>query len=1313
MTVAPPTATLLWRQSIRLLWWLIALVFCTVSWWFGVDILLIAAVVETPNPQLIHQLIGFGLLLAIAVVLGRLLWQQRRCLVVMQEVQQQFHNTFEQAAVGLAHVALQGQLLRVNQRLAQMLDYSSAELSQCNFQQLAHPDDLSTQLALVKALLQNKFDHYQSEIRYRRQDGTYVWAKLSVSLLREDSDHESYFIAVIEDIHQQKQAQLALEASRTQIQRLLDASEEAIIGLSAQDEITFVNQNAVRQLGYQTEHQLIGLPLLTIIAKQKPALALWREITTLHTQPAPLQGEAELLVNSQGEVLPCAFRVLPVPAAQDGTVLILGFQNIRQRRQLQLRQQAQNHLLKRLADNVPVAELLTDLVLFVEQQCPHLQCSVLLADLTQQTLTLGAAPSLPDEYNRLVENLPIRYGMGSCGTAAATGQRVIVTDVRTDLLWQPVAELVKRFDWLQACWSTPFFSSQKVLLGTFGIYLREPREPNPDEQELIDFTASLAAFLIERSHAKLQMDVLSKAVDQSPVAVVLCTADGKISYVNQKFVVLTGFSTQQMIGSPLSDIYPPDLQQAVQDMVQQVQHSCELVTGQFKIHRSNGEFYWQDYCLRRIIHDQTISHLLLEIEDITSQKETEQQLIFSEQRFRTLLDDNSEIAVQGYEADGTTFYWNAASEQLYGYSKAEAIGRNLLDLIIPTEMQSEVRDAIQRMLQSGQAQHSEELSLQHKNGQRVTVFSTHAVIKLPECPAQIFCMDLNLTEQKKQQANLRLAAEVFNSSREGIMIIDIHRVIISVNPALLKLFGYDAAELIGQTPALLRSEQHSREFYHSVWQMLAQHHYWQGEIVHRHKNGDAIPLQLSISAVFDEQQHISHYAAIYTDLSQIRATEAEMAFLSEHDELTHLPNRHLCLQLLEQSLKIARREQTLCAVLMLDLDHFKDVNDSYGHTLGDELLLQVSRRLKALCRDMDIIARLGGDEFAILLTDLTTPEDAARVALKILTGLGQPWLLQEQFEVQIGASIGISVYPLHAESCAELLQGADAALYKAKAAGRNTYTFFSDEFTLAARDKLTLEACLRKALRQGDLKVFYQPQIEIKTGRIIGAEALVRWFDPEQGMISPARFIPVAEACGLINEIGQFVLAETCRQGQRWLAQDLPKITLAVNVSPIQFKRYDMKTQVVEILAQTGFPAHALELELTESALMENEESVIQTLDQLRCLGIRLAIDDFGTGYSSLAYLKRFPLDVLKIDKKFIDDIPHRSDDMAIATAIIGIAHTLGFKVLAEGVETAAQLEFLTAQQCDFYQGYFCSPPVPAAQFERLLTEQMASTPHH
>lgn len=1273
------------------------------------DLWLLNASLSEAQAQQFHLTNGWMLLLMCAALLGWLLWQRHQHAHNAAIASQQFQSTFAQSAVGMAHVSATGHFIRLNQHFADMLQYPLDELVGRSFHDITHPEDLADDLSQLSALSRGTIEHYDMEKRYRRFDGVYFWANLSVSMHRDPLPEQSYFVAVIEDINAKKQAMLALQASMAQVQLLLDATGDAIVGISRNTDITFVNQAALMQLGYSVANQLLGMPMLTIIAKQKAALATWRDLTRLLEKPGRQSGEADLLLSTNGDIIPCAYRAIPVPTATDGTVLVLCFQNIREKRKQLSKQHAQSHLLHRLLENVATSQLLTELVNFVEQQLPQLKCSILLADLPHQCLRVAAGPSLPAEYNAKVDGLPIRYGNGSCGTAAATGLPVIVSDVKTDMLWQNFQELAAPYSWLKGCWSTPFFDSQKTLLGTFGIYVAENRAPNAEEQDLIQFTVSLAAFLVERSDAKAKLDLLSKAVEQNPVAVVICNPDGIISYLNQKVEPLTGFTATQMLGTALPGMYPEELQTDIKTAMEKLKNGEELVRGQCQLQRPDGSSYWQDYSLRRIL-DSThqLSHMLLEIADISLQKEAEQQWQDSELRFRTLLDNTPEIAVQGYEADGTTFYWNKASEQIYGYSNKEAIGQNLLELIIPPAMRNDVRLAMQQMAQTGEAIPSAELMLQRKDGSLVPVYSGHAVVKLRDKAAQIFCMDLNLTERKQQDEKLRLSAAVFNSSREGILITDIQKRIISANPALQMLFGYSEAELIGKTPDIFNSGRHPAEFFQQLWHMLTEQGHWQGEILNKRKDGELLQLQLSISAVFDDQQQVSHYAAIFTDLSQIRATEAEMAFLADHDELTHLPNRHLFSQLVEQALKVAQHEQHNCAVLMLDLDHFKDVNDSYGHLHGDELLQQVARRLKHNCRAVDILARLGGDEFAIFLPELAAPEDAALMAEKLIEALSQPWLLANEYEVTLGASIGISLYPEHADNTAAMLQGADSALYKAKAAGRSTFTFYADEFTQAARDRLTMEARLRKAIRLGHLRVFYQPQLDITTGQIIGAEALVRWFDPEQGMIPPVRFIPVAESCGLINDIGSFVLKQSCQQGQHWRQLGLAPITLAVNVSPSQFKRFDMKALISETLQDTGFPADGLELELTESALMENEEAVITTLNQLRGLGIRLAIDDFGTGYSSLAYLKRFPLDVLKIDKKFIDDIPQSHDDMAIAIAIIGIAHTLGFKVLAEGVETTTQLEFLRQQHCDYYQGYLCSPPLPADKFEALLRQQSA-----
>jgi diguanylate cyclase (GGDEF)-like protein len=393
------------------------------------------------------------------------------------------------------------------------------------------------------------------------------------------------------------------------------------------------------------------------------------------------------------------------------------------------------------------------------------------------------------------------------------------------------------------------------------------------------------------------------------------------------------------------------------------------------------------------------------------------------------------------------------------------------------------------------------------------------------------------------------------------------------------------------------------------------------------------------------------------------------------------------------------------AVLMMDLDKFKAVNDTLGHTAGDELLQQVAERIQMQLREVDMVARLGGDEFVILMENVGHYEHVARVAEAIINALSQPFTLCQSYDVVIGTSIGIAIHPQHGDTMEALMDNADTALYHAKDQGRGCFAYFSEELTQKARERIVLESRLRRAIEQQELRVYFQPQIDINSGRIIGAEALVRWHDPIEGCLMPSRFIALAEETGLIVAIGEWVLRETCKIGQQWLDKGLPPITLAVNVSPHQFRRSDMNALVAAVLHDTGFPAEYLELEITESGLMDNQKYTASILSKLNKQGVHLAIDDFGTGYSSLAYLKYFPVDVLKIDKTFIDDIPFLHGDMAITATIIAMAHHLGFKVLAEGVETPDQLEFLREHGCDSYQGYLYSRAIPADAFAKMLAD--------
>ena len=565
------------------------------------------------------------------------------------------------------------------------------------------------------------------------------------------------------------------------------------------------------------------------------------------------------------------------------------------------------------------------------------------------------------------------------------------------------------------------------------------------------------------------------------------------------------------------------------------------------------------------------------------------------------------------------------------------------------------------------------------------------------------------TQQRQEDERLRLAATVVDNTIEGVVVTDAQSNILSTNPAFTRLLGYESTELIGQRPSAFKSGKHDKAFYDAMWASIHRTGHWRGEIWNKRKNGEIFPERMSLSAVKDGDGKTTHYVCMFTDISEEKQREAKLEFLAHCDALTGLGNRAWFAQELTRLVEDAADTGEKLAVLLLNLDRFKDVNDSYGHAVGDEVLRHIARQVQQALRPGDLIARMAGDEIVVLARHLEDAEDASSIAERLIQAAAQPWKSPDGFAVVVSVSAGICCFPQHAQKASSLVQGAHAAVYGAKEGkgGSNWWCFFSEDMTLAARERIALESRLRNALAQGHMRLFYQPQIEIASGRLIGCEALIRWFDPEEGMISPARFIPVAETSGLIGPLGEWVLQEACRQAQAWKAQGLPAISIAVNVSLHQFLLTDIVGCTRDALQRSGLAAECLELEITESALAERPDEALTVLRQLKKLGLRLAIDDFGTGYSSLAHLKRFPIDLLKIDQGFIRDIPQSADDMAISHAVIAMGQSMGMQVLAEGVETTAQLEFLRQHGCNFYQGYLCSKPVPAADFAALLHAQM------
>ena len=572
-----------------------------------------------------------------------------------------------------------------------------------------------------------------------------------------------------------------------------------------------------------------------------------------------------------------------------------------------------------------------------------------------------------------------------------------------------------------------------------------------------------------------------------------------------------------------------------------------------------------------------------------------------------------------------------------------------------------------------------------------------------EVAARTHALQDEIALRRTAEADLRLADEALQASFDGIMITDTDGVIVRVNPAFTRITGYGAAEALGQTPRILNSGRQDQAFYRNMWQALQETGHWMGEILNRHKDGNTTPMMETISAFRRSSGEVTHYIATLVDISESQDAKTLIDFLAYRDALTGLPNRLVARRHFDSALdNFNATAGEHIGVLCLDLDRFKVINDSLGHSLGDQILKLLADRLSGAVHEPQMLSRQGGDEFLLVVPQVIELAELSALAGRIVHTIAETLVADDRKWV-ITASMGVAIYPHDGHSLDELMRCAENALYQAKTRGGNQYCFFTREMDAEACARMEMEQLLHDAAANGELQVVYQPKVACASQQIVGAEALIRWHSPQLGTVPPLRFIPLAEESGLINQIGEWVLHQVCAQQQRWLAAGLGPLKIAVNLSTHQFRRHDIGMLVQRILQQYGLPPQLLDLEITESILMEDTGKASAVLQALQQIGVTVSLDDFGTGYSSLSYLKHFPIDTLKIDKSFVDGVHVDASDAAIARTIIALARNLGMQVVAEGVETRAQFEFLCEHGCDLIQGYYFSKPVSAAEFERLV----------
>ncbi|WP_459207503.1 bifunctional diguanylate cyclase/phosphodiesterase [Pseudomonas sp. MLB6B] len=798
---------------------------------------------------------------------------------------------------------------------------------------------------------------------------------------------------------------------------------------------------------------------------------------------------------------------------------------------------------------------------------------------------------------------------------------------------------------------------------------------------------------------RLSEQKFASVFEQCPdILVIARHSDGRLLEVNEAFETQTGLKRSEVLGHTATELGLWEVEDNAPGLLERLHHGG-IRNLEMTFLRSDGQRFTGLTSAETFDLDGVLA-LVVAVRDISQLKQTQQQLQTSEEKFAKAFHASPDGLLLSRQSDGLMIEANEGFCRLTGYDlNPKQRSQRAVDLNIWADL--EERHRLVELLKRDGFVRDFSCLIRRSDGQiRLCELSVR-----PLPIAGVDCMltiARDITERHLMQEKLQLAATVFENTAEAVLITDTDQHISAVNRAFSEITGYSEIEALGQTPRLLASGHHDSAFYAAMWHQLTAEGHWQGEIYNRRKNGEMYPGWVTISVVRNHEREITHFVSVFADISSLKHAQAKLDYQAHHDPLTGLPNRALFENRLQIALADANGTSRQGAVLFLDLDRFKHINDSLGHPVGDLLLKGIAHRLKEQVRDVDTVARLGGDEFIILLPGLHRPSDASTIAGKLLACFVAPFQAGEH-EFFTSASIGISLYPQDGTDVASLIRNADAAMYRSKAKGRNRVEAYTSDLTAQANERIALEHELRRAIERNELSLCYQPKLSLKTQALVGAEALVRWNHPVFGEVPPEHFINLAEDNGSILQIGDWVLEQACKQMQQWKSQYQAFGPLSVNLAGAQLRQPNLAKRIEQLLHTYQLDAGDLQLEITENFIMSQAEEALAVLDQLKQLGVQLAIDDFGTGYSSLSYLKRLPLDILKIDQSFIRGLPEDAHDAAIARAIIALGRSMQLTIIAEGVETQAQQQFLAAEGCEQIQGYIVSLPLPAREFEGVF----------